>query len=281
MPPSLAVILARVRMPLFAGIIGFLVAGSIVPAVPELPFWLFAALFVCALVILFVGTVKGREPVPVQVPVTGRWLVFNSPGQRVPSHGVQSYGQSHAIDLIYDPADDSRPYFARRPVFRRPEEFPGFGQPVLSPGTGTVVRVLDRERDHRARTSPLGLLYLFTVELLREFFGPGRVVGNHVIIDLGEGVYAMLAHLKRGSITVAPGDRVTPGRQIAECGNSGNSSEPHLHFQLMDHRRLLMAAGRPFRFHDAEGAPLATPKNLRHLEVTRGPQPGSVDESGV
>jgi oligopeptide/dipeptide ABC transporter ATP-binding protein len=66
-------------------------------------------------VILFVGTVKGREPVPVQVPVTGRWLAFNSSGERVPSHGVQSYGQSHAIDLIYDPADDSRPPLAQIP----------------------------------------------------------------------------------------------------------------------------------------------------------------------
>lgn len=46
------------------------------------------------------------------------------------------------------------------------------------------------------------------------------------------------------------------GRQLAECGNSGNSSEPHIHFQLMDTSRAAFAAGLPFRFTEAE-----TPKN--------------------
>jgi murein DD-endopeptidase MepM/ murein hydrolase activator NlpD len=49
-------------------------------------------------------------------------------------------------------------------------------------------------------------------------------------------------------VRVHKGQRVTAGEQLAECGNSGNSSEPHLHFQLMDHPRVSFSAGLPFRF---------------------------------
>jgi Peptidase family M23 len=57
--------------------------------------------------------------------------------------------------------------------------------------------------------------------------------------------YAVLAHLRRGSLRVASGQPVHAGAQVAECGNSGNSTEPHLHFQLMDHRSVPFAAGVP------------------------------------
>ena len=73
------------------------------------------------------------------------------------------------------------------------------------------------------------------------------MLGNHLVIDLGDGVHAVLAHLRRGSLRVAKGQRVRAGEQVAACGNSGNSTEPHLHFQLMDHRSILFGAGLPFR----------------------------------
>ena len=202
-------------------------------------------------------------------PVTGPWRALNSPATRVPSHGIQGYGQAYAIDLVYDPADPAhpRPRFGWWPPARRPQDFPAFGQPVYAPADGVVVRVHDRERDHWSRTSPLGLLYLFTAELLRELTGPSRVVGNHVVIDLGDGVYAVLAHLRRRSIRVTAGQHVRAGDQIAECGNSGNSTEPHLHFQLMDHPAIAVAAGLPFRFTAADGAPLDTPPNGQRLHA--------------
>jgi len=85
------------------------------------------------------------------------------------------------------------------------------------------------------------------------------------VLDLGGGVYAALAHLRRGSVLVRPGDRVAAGQPLAACGNSGNSSEPHLHFQLMDHPSVLLAAGLPLRFAsyrvgDADRA--GVPRNL-------------------
>ena len=64
----------------------------------------------------------------------------------------------------------------------------------------------------------------------------------------------------------AAGDRVATGQQLAECGNSGNSSEPHLHFQLMDHPSVLLAAGLPLRFerYQVAGAARAgVPGNLQ------------------
>ena len=156
-----------------------------------------------------------------------------------------------------------------------PGDFPGFGQPVLAPADGVVVRVHDRERDHWSRTSPFGLLYLVSIELLRELFGPSRVVGNHVIVDLGDGIYAALAHLRHRSIRVRPGDHVRAGDQMAECGNSGNTTEPHVHFQLMEHPSIALAAGLPFLFTTPDGGMLGTPPNGTRLVVPQHEQPHS------
>lgn len=48
----------------------------------------------------------------------------------------------------------------------------------------------------------------------------------------------LLAHLRRGSVCVRPGDTVNAGQQIGECGNSGNSTQPHVHVQVIDSLRF-------------------------------------------
>lgn len=91
---------------------------------------------------------------------------------------------------------------------------------------------------------------------MRELTGPSRVIGNHVIVDLGDGSYAVYAHLRKGSLRVTNGQRVHAGEHIADCGNSGNSTEPHVHFQVMDHPKVLFAAGLPIsweRYDDQNG----------------------------
>ena len=264
-----AVSLARVRAAALLGVVAVLVAGAWLEWFPG-PFvvaWLLGMVLIVAL--LRLGTVR-RRAVELRPPVTGRWQAHNSPATRVPSHGIQSYGQAYAIDLVADPVDDSRPRFAWWPPARRPDDFPGFGADVYAPCHGTVVRTHDRERDHRSRTSPFGIGLLFTAELLRELFGPNRILGNHVIIDRGDDTYVALAHLRRGSIRVRNGDRVAAGDRIAACGNSGNSTEPHLHLQAMDHARPLLAAGLPFRLVAGDGTLLSIPPNGGHLEVAAG-----------
>ncbi len=187
------------------------------------------------------------EPVVLRPPVRGRWVAVNSPADRVPSHHLTAYGQGQAVDLVSDPDDGTRPRFGWWPLARRPEEFPGFGQPVRSPAPGTVIRAVTRRRDHWSRTSWPALIYLL-LEGVREFFGPSQILGNHVIIDCGDGRYAVLAHLRQGSVRVRRGQQVDAAQQIAECGNSGNSTEPHLHVQLMDHPNPVFAAGLPIVF---------------------------------
>lgn len=223
-----------------------------------------AAIWIAGCAALFIRLrPRQSEPVRVSPPVRGRWMPVNSPADRVPSHGVHGYGQTYAIDLVYhsDAEADWAGVHAWPPA-RRPASFPGFGRPVLAPADGVVVRVRDRSRDHWSRNSPLGVAYLLVEGLIREIFGPGRLLGNHVVIELEGGVYAALAHLRRGSARVTAGQRVTVGQRIAECGNSGNSSEPHVHFQLMDRQNVLTASGVPFRFdrfevdgRPAEGVP--------------------------
>ena len=75
--------------------------------------------------------------------------------------------------------------------------------------------------------------------------------GNHVVLQLGNGEHALLAHLRRGSLRVKPGQRVRQGDALGRCGNSGNSSEPHLHFHVQDRAKLFgPARGLPVEFRD-------------------------------
>jgi len=257
---------ARLRVPVL-GVALLLIVGDVVLDV----FWLGVVgivLLVVGLALYFrVGTYRG-QPTTVLSPVAGRWLAMNSPATRVPSHGVHMYGQTYAIDVVHEPEHSSRPGFGWRPVMRRPDEFPAFGQPVVAPADGVVVRVHDRERDHRSRNSWPALPFLLLEGSVRELLGVGRVLGNHVVLDVGDLTFAAFAHLRRGSVRVRRGQRVVAGEQVAECGNSGNSSEPHVHAQLMDHPRVTRAAGVPMAFAQVEIDGRVTdglPRNNQHL----------------
>ncbi|MFF4526808.1 M23 family metallopeptidase [Streptomyces bluensis] len=205
-----------------------------------------------------------HEPVAVAPPVTGRWTALNSPADRTPSHGTHAYGQTFAIDIVAEPEPGARPRFRLLwPLARRNRDFPAFGAPLLAVADGTVVRATDRHRDHLSRTSPPALLYLMLAEAsVREISGVGRIVGNHVVLDLGDGTYAMYAHVQRGSLAVREGDRVRAGQLLARCGNSGNSTEPHLHFQLMDGPDPDTARGIPFEWHG-----IGVPRNGEVFDV--------------
>lgn len=258
----IAVAIARSRTPaLVVGVV--LVATSFVHETP----WMSSVgvvLVLASVVSTFLPGIQVRtRPLTIECPVRGRWVAVNSPADRVPSHGVHSAGQTYAIDLVHwpDAAEPWRPVH-RWPLMRRPDEFPGYGQPVLAPVDGRVVKVRDRWRDHWSRNSWPALLYAFVEGSARELLGPGALMGNHVVVDLGDGTYAALAHLRRGSVRVSEGQTVHVGDPVAECGNSGNTSEPHLHLQLMDSPRASIAAGLPFTFAHHE-----LPRNEEALVV--------------
>ena len=118
---------------------------------------------------------------------------------------------------------------------KRNEDYFSFGEPVLAVADATVVDVYDELTDAPPQ-QPLPAPTL------------PKAGGNHVILDLGGGVWAMYGHLKARSIRVKAGDRVAPGQVIAQLGNNGNSDLPHLHFQLMDSRNFALAQGVPYVF---------------------------------
>lgn len=259
-----AVVLAlyRLRVPFFALSIIAIFVGTVVErilpdsqlasAVGRLPLIGLVGM-VAGYLLAFLGArLLASPPAPIIVgsPVQGRWMGMNSPVDRVPSHGVRVYGQAYALDLVHEPIEIPRPVFGRGPAMRRCSDYPAFGQPLRSMVAGTVVKASDSQRDHRARSNKWALVYLMAEGALRELGGPRFVVGNHIIVRTEQGNYALLAHLKQGSALVRRGDTVEAGEVLAACGNTGNSTEPHVHAQLMDGPSIWTAQGIPMAFAD-------------------------------
>ncbi|WP_216320620.1 M23 family metallopeptidase [Deinococcus aestuarii] len=75
---------------------------------------------------------------------------------------------------------------------------------------------------------------------------PADYIGNSVVVQMRQGVWATYAHLQTGSVTVKVGDRVRTGQPLGKLGSSGNSTSPHLHFQLGDGPDNTTASSVPF-----------------------------------
>jgi hypothetical protein len=195
-----------------------------------------------------------RPPVVLSLPFAGSWLAIRTPARRVPSHGTHFLGQTFAIDFVKvdtrrrtATVRDWRTLLAVEP----PDRFFGFGAPILAPADARVVSVHEGEQDHTARRSPLTLMPYALTQGPRLRRGLDTVVGNHLILALGEGgPFVGLAHLRRGSLQMRPGDWVDEGQPIAACGNSGNSTQPHLHIQAMDSPDLLVCRGLAMAYRD-------------------------------
>jgi len=184
------------------------------------------------------------------LPFEGRWLVQNSPARRVPSHGTDLMGVRYAIDFVgvddrhrTAPVHDWRTALVTEP----PERFVAFGRPVLAPVGGVVVRVHDGEPDHEARRSPLALVPYALTQGARLRRGPAGLAGNFVTV-VADGAYVTLAHLQRGSLQVGVGDTVVAGQALGRCGNSGNSTQPHVHVQVNDGVEVAAARALPLAF---------------------------------
>jgi hypothetical protein len=201
----------------------------------------------------------------LSLPFRGTWRAEMSPSRRVPSHGTHLFATTYAIDFLAVQGRRSATTRDWRTVFstERPDRFLAFDRPVLAPAGGRVVSVHEGEAAHDARRSRLALLSYALTQAQRARGGPGALAGDHVVIERDEGAYVLLAHLRAGSIGVEMGERVAVGDEVGRCGNSGNSTQPHVHVQVMDSPGPLTARGLPLSFRNyrvwprAGGAPVA------------------------
>ena len=152
-----------------------------------------------------------RNTVKLLLPFRGRWEVFWGGPTREQNAHHDVANQRHAFDFVGLHADGQR----YQGEGSRNEDWAAYGREILAPADGLVTDIVDGVRDNRPGS-----------------MNPYAAVGNTVILRLSENEYAVLAHLKPGSVRVKTGQRVARGAVHGLCGNSGNSSEPHLHFHL-------------------------------------------------
>ncbi|MDQ6831665.1 MAG: M23 family metallopeptidase [Gemmatimonadota bacterium] len=180
-----------------------------------------------------VSTIEGAQisvaprAIVIGPPLHGEWLAGNGPsnasGHRRTAlglNGTVAIGQRFAIDFLQV---DSSSNSHRRDRSKN-ENFYAEGNDVLAVADGIVVETKDSipENDPSSSTNRAVPITLVTVG------------GNHIVIDIGGGHFAFYAHVKPGSQRVKLGDHVKRGQVIALVGNSGNSTEPHLHFHISD-----------------------------------------------
>ena len=108
---------------------------------------------------------------------------------------------------------------------------------MLAPADGTVTAVRDGLQDNAIGET-----------------NEGEAAGNYVVLDLGNSEYLFIAHLQNGSVKVQLGDTVVSGQVLGLTGNSGRSSEPHIHIQLQDGPDIysVEAIGLPLTFSNYE-----------------------------
>ena len=101
--------------------------------------------------------------------------------------------------------------------------------------------------------------------------GTKGIAGNHVVVEHAGGEFSLYAHLQTGSVQVKAGDPVKRGQVLARLGTSGNSTEPHLHFQVTDGPEPLLSAGIPIQFRNVDLPWAMGPRALQSgdLVVTR------------
>ena len=205
-------------------------------------------------------TVIDDQPLRASLPFTGKWKVQNSPLRRVPSHGTHLLATTYAIDFVgVDDAGRTAPTVSWRTAFgtEPPELFFAFGRPILAPVSGQVVAVHDGEPDHESRRSQLALVPYLLGQQARLRQGAAAIAGNYVLIQTADGGAVVgVMHLRSGSLLVRAGQQVLEGQQVGDCGNSGNSTQPHVHVQAMDRPDPWTANGLPLVFRSFAEKPV-------------------------
>jgi murein DD-endopeptidase MepM/ murein hydrolase activator NlpD len=145
--------------------------------------------------------------------------------------GTLDPSESFAIDWVQVDAHG----VAYRTDGKKPEDWICYGAEITAAAAGIVVEVVRDLPNVTPGKNPEGLTI-------------AQIAGNRVIIDRASGYYAMYAHLAPGSVQLHVGDHVRQGQKLGLVGNTGNSSAPHLHFQVMDRPSSLDDTSLPFVF---------------------------------
>jgi hypothetical protein len=180
--------------------------------------------------------VDKHEPITIAPPLSGGpWLVIGGysgqEGHRralFPINNSLQNAQRFAIDWIKLDKENRTCTGNTKEV----KNFAAYGEVVLAVADGTIIGIVDKFSDQPPFTASGDPLY------------PG---GNTIIMSLPTGDFAFYAHLKPSSIRVHPGESVKQGQVIALVGNSGNSTEPHLHFHITDKAFTLGANSIPYQ----------------------------------
>lgn len=171
-----------------------------------------------------------RNTTTLSLPFKDAWFVFWGGDTPALNHHHDNPTQRFAFDFAV--VDESGKTFKTDGA--RNEDYYAFGREILAPGDGIVTDVINGVRDNTPRS-----------------LNPYSVLGNAVFIRHSEQEVSVLAHFKLGSISVKVGDKVQRGQVIGLCGNSGNSSEPHLHYHLQNNAIIQDAAGIKCYFQTA------------------------------
>lgn len=152
------------------------------------------------------------DPVTIVSPFTEEWFVVQGGRAELVNYHYVTQAQRDAVDIVQVVNGRTHP-----PGSTDLDSYHVFGAPLLAPASGVVTSVVDGLVDQ-----PIG-----SADYEHQ-------AGNHLVLDISGGRYLMLAHLREGSINVEVGDRVTTGQVIARVGNSGNTTEPHVHIQALN-----------------------------------------------
>lgn len=212
---------------------------------------------------------SAAKPVTIVPPLTGpSWLdgdgCCGMSAHRTavsPFNGQLWAPERFAVDFV-QLTSDGRLFIGDK---TRAESYPYVGADIHAVADGPVVAVVNNLPEQVPGSNPTGLPL-------------DQYTGNHIVQDIGGGNFALYAHLRLGSVRVKVGDKLSAAETIASLGNSGNTSAPHLHFQLMSTPDPLRSNGLPFVFNRFRlDSRVASGDALNQLAATGGPvqlQPG-------
>ena len=189
--------------------------------------------------------VSTNPVVVISPPLTGSdWVAGNGPSNTsqhrralIPINGRAYISQRFAIDWVQLNADGNT--YTGDPSDNK--NYRAYGAEIHAVADGVVTQVKDGLPQNTPGAKSLA------VPLSLETIG-----GNHVIMEIGDGLYAFYAHMQPGSVRVKVGDKVRRGQVLGLLGNTGDSSEPHLHFQICNANSELGSEGLPYAFASFE-----------------------------